>query len=263
MKATHVKKLVVGIIAVGLTALAVALAQQPPPVQDSGTLDKEAASKAFQRPYSPYAGRQFPTQILFGDTHLHTMYSFDAGAFGCRLGPKDAYRFAKGDEVASSTGQRVRLARPLDFLVVSDHSDNMGFFPQLIAGNPTLLDDPHGRKWYNMIQSGKGADAAVEMIIAFSQGTFPKALISPRSPRVRVDCILPGPVLFPPDMPEPERAEAIRSTLVPREGKPSACHQQPGRELADHDAGCVGVGRRSRPMASMLAPATKAGTLRA
>lgn len=146
---------------------------------DVGTLDKDSAEKAFkQRPYSPYAGRNFPTRPLFGDTHLHTSFSFDAGAFGARLVPKDAYRFAKGEEINASSGQRVKLSRPLDFLVVSDHSDNMGFFPQLLAGDPKLLSNPQGRKWYDMIESGKGADAAIEMIIAFSQGTFPKALLS-------------------------------------------------------------------------------------
>ena len=48
---------------------------------------------------------------------------------------------AKGEEVVSSTGQRVKLSRPLDFLVVADHSDNMGFFPRLFAGEPELLAD--------------------------------------------------------------------------------------------------------------------------
>src|SRR5262245_12931164 len=177
MKSGRLVKLALGLFSFSALVLVV-WAQQPPPVQDAGTPNPDAAAKSFRRPYSPYAGRTYPTRPLFGDTHLHTMYSFDAGAFGCRLVPKDAYRFAKGNEVVASLGERVRLARPLDFLVVADHSDNMGFFPQLIAGNPALLDDPQGRKWYNMIQSGKGADAAVEMIIAFSQGTFPKALLS-------------------------------------------------------------------------------------
>ena len=57
----------------------------------------------------------------------------DAGAFGARLGPRDAYKFARGEEVISSTGQPVKLSRPLDFLVVTDHSDNMGFFPDLLG----------------------------------------------------------------------------------------------------------------------------------
>jgi hypothetical protein len=145
---------------------------------DVGTLDKEQAAKGFpsKPPYSPYAGRDFPTRPFFGDTHLHTSFSMDAGAFGARLGPKEAYRFARGEEIMASSGQRVKLSRPLDFLVVADHSDNMGFFPQLFAGAPNLLADPTGRRWYDMIQSGKGADAAIEIIVSFSQGKFPKAL---------------------------------------------------------------------------------------
>jgi hypothetical protein len=146
---------------------------------DVGTLDKGSAEKVFpaRRPYSPWAGRNFPTRPLFGDTHLHTSFSMDAGAFGARLGPADAYRFAKGEEIVASSGQPVKLSRPLDFLVVADHSDNMGFFPDLLAGKPELLSDPTGRKWYDMMQAGKGADAAIQIIGAFSQGTFPKALV--------------------------------------------------------------------------------------
>ena len=166
------------IVAVILSlGLAVSAWAQPEPTTDVGTLDKAAAERAFQKaPYSPYAGRSFPTRPFFGDTHLHTSFSMDAGAFGARLGPRDAYRFAKGEEIVASSGQRVKLSRPLDFLVVSDHSDNMGFFPQLFAGEPRLLADPTGRRWYDMIQAGKGADAAIEIIVAFSQGRFPKAL---------------------------------------------------------------------------------------
>ena len=99
---------------------------------------KAAAEKLFptKRAYSPYAGRNFPSRPFFGDTHLHTSFSFDAGAFGARLGPADAYRFAKGEQVTASSGQPAKLSRPLDFLVVADHSDNMGFFPDLLAGKP-------------------------------------------------------------------------------------------------------------------------------
>src|SRR5207249_6482664 len=87
---------------------------------DIGTLDKESAAKAFpaKPPYSPYAGRNFPTRPYFGDTHTHTSFSMDAGAFGCRLGPRDAYRFGKGQEVVASSGQRAKLSRALDFIVV-------------------------------------------------------------------------------------------------------------------------------------------------
>ena len=130
--------------------------------------------------YSPYAGRNFPTRVYWGDTHLHTGASMDAGAFGARLGPEDAYRFARGEEVTAANGMRVRLARPLDFLVVADHSDNMGFFPKLFAGDPAFLADPTGKRWYDMIQQGGGeaVKVAIEVIDAFSRGTFPPALAS-------------------------------------------------------------------------------------
>jgi hypothetical protein len=171
-KALLHRTVLAGLFAVGLGLPAIG--------QDTGVLDKEKAELAHKRPaaYSPYAGRDFPMRPFFGDTHLHTSFSMDAGAFGARLGPRDAYRFARGEELTSSTGQPVKLSRPLDFLVVSDHSDNMGFFPDLFAGRAEMLADPVGRKWYDMISSGKGAEAAIEIIVAFSQGTFPKDIMS-------------------------------------------------------------------------------------
>jgi hypothetical protein len=145
------------------------------------TDDPESLSGAAREDtYSPYADRNFPDRPLWGDTHLHTAISFDAGAFGNRLLPPDAYRFAKGEEVVSSTGQPVRLSRPLDFLVVADHSDNMGFFPKLQAGAPYVMASEKGRRWHNMIEQGGqvAVNAAAEMIGAFSQNQFPKELTS-------------------------------------------------------------------------------------
>ncbi|TIW90228.1 MAG: DUF3604 domain-containing protein, partial [Mesorhizobium sp.] len=114
---------------------------------DIGALSPEKAAKVFAaKPiYSPYAGRNFPTRPFFGDTHLHTGASFDAGAFGARLTPRDAYRFARGEEITASSGQPAKLSRPLDFLVVTDHSDNMGMFPDLFAGKPDVIADPQAK----------------------------------------------------------------------------------------------------------------------
>jgi hypothetical protein len=126
--------------------------------------------------YSPYAGRTFPTRPLFGDTHLHTGMSFDAGAFGARLTPRDAYRFARGEEITASTGQPAKLSRPLDFLVVADHSDNMGLFTDLFAGKPEILADPQAKTWYEMIKAGEGGKAAIEIIVAFGKGAIPKTM---------------------------------------------------------------------------------------
>lgn len=83
---------------------------------DAGTPDRDTAAQVFKKPpYSPYAGRSFPTRVFWGDTHLHTSISLDAGAVGATLGPEASYRFARGDEVTSASGQSARLARPLDF----------------------------------------------------------------------------------------------------------------------------------------------------
>jgi hypothetical protein len=165
------------LMALGL-ALALAGYSLPALAQDSGEPDKAAIEKSFptKRPYSPYAGGTFPMSVYWGDTHLHTSFSMNAGAFGARLGPKDAYVFAKGNEIAASSGQRVKLSRPLDFLVVADHSDGMGFFPMLLSGSQDILNDPQGKKWYEMIQSGKGADAATDIVITFGKGQMPKAI---------------------------------------------------------------------------------------
>ena len=165
----------------------ITFAQETATTTDVGTLDEATAEKVFpaKPPYSPYAGRNFPTRPFFGDTHLHTSFSLDAGAFGCRLTPRDAYRFGKGEEIMASTGQRVKLSRPLDFIVVSDHSDGFGFFPQLIGGDPGLLATPQGRKWYDEINSGKGAQAAVDIVTSFGKGQLPKGFPLPGTPAYR------------------------------------------------------------------------------
>ncbi len=157
-------------------------------IGDAGTLDKESAARLFpaKRPYSPYAGRNFPTRPLFGDTHLHTALSLDAGMMGCTLGPEDAYRFARGEEVVSSTGQRVKLSRPLDFMVVADHSDYMGFAPDFFAGTPNILAVPKGRRWYDMVQAGKVPEAFSELLQDYSNGTMPEGLrYEPGTPAFR------------------------------------------------------------------------------
>jgi hypothetical protein len=175
----------VAILAVAALALVALPATAQDPIPPAESLE---GGFPAQKHYSPYAGRSFPTNVYWGDTHLHTGMSMDAGAFGARLDPNDAYEFAKGQELTSSTGLRVKLSRPLDFLVVADHSDNMGFFPRLFAGDPDMLADPTGKKWYDMVQAGgqEGVKAAVEIIVAFSQNTFPPALASvPGTPAYR------------------------------------------------------------------------------
>ena len=144
---------------------------------DEGTLDPAAIEELFPKPgYSPYAGTTHPIRPLFGDTHLHTSQSFDAIAFGNSLGPEEAYRFARGEEVLSSTGQRARLSRPLDFLVVSDHAENMGSMGEILAGNPTLMNDPELKRWNQMLAVGGEQAMQVYYEIMASVGGTGKAL---------------------------------------------------------------------------------------
>ncbi|MFY0626361.1 MAG: DUF3604 domain-containing protein [Reichenbachiella sp.] len=112
----------------------------------------------------------YPTEVYFGDTHLHTDLSMDAGAFGNRIGLDEAYRFAKGEEVTSSTGIKAKLSRPLDFLVVADHSDGMGLFQAIKNGDEWVMKYAQGKRWNELINTGQGPVAAIELIKAFSQG---------------------------------------------------------------------------------------------
>ena len=120
--------------------------------------------------FSPYAGRAFPTRPLWGDTHLHTSNSLDARAFGAVLSPTDAYSFARGDEVTTSHGLRVKLSRPLDWLVVADHSDAMGAMNEIIAGNASLMRDATLRDWNDRLNQGGDValGATMEVIETFA-----------------------------------------------------------------------------------------------
>ncbi len=162
--------LLLGVLALALPANA---SEMAPPQNPEEVLSDAYTGKS----YSPYAGRNFSSRPLWGDTHLHTAFSFDAGAFGVRLLPPDAYRFARGEEVVSSTGIPVKLSRPLDWLVVTDHSDNMGFFTDLIEGAPHLLADPTAKDWYDRIKAGKGVEVAYELINLFANQKFPDRLM--------------------------------------------------------------------------------------
>ena len=160
-----------GIIALSIfAAMASSFAAEQTSKSPGLPIDKIDKIHPTKPAYSPYANRSFPSMPLFGDTHLHTSYSMDAGASGTRLDARDAYRFARGEQVTSNTGQEVKLSRPLDFLVVADHSDGFGFFPLLYSGAPSIMADPQGKRWNRMLHEGNGVEAAMEIINAFSHG---------------------------------------------------------------------------------------------
>jgi hypothetical protein len=95
---------------------------------------------------------------------------------GNTLGPEEAYRFALGEEIVASHGERVRLIRPLDFLVVSDHAENLGLAPYIAESNPELLKTEWGREVYELVKAGKSRDAFQKWIgEAVTPGTDPIA----------------------------------------------------------------------------------------
>jgi len=113
-------------------------------------------------PYSPYVGRDFPVNVYWGDTHLHTSLSFDAyGDGNTTKGPGDAYRFAKGEQVEGHDGVPVRISRPLDFLVIADHSEYMGVVQGVALPDKALLTTEDGARWSSM--ASKGEDGLLEV----------------------------------------------------------------------------------------------------
>jgi len=137
-----------------LPALCLFLGFTLPATGSESMQSKEAiASGIGQSHFSPYAGRSYPTRVLWGDTHLHTAVSVDAGTMN-RVGQEDAFRFARGEEITTTHGLRAKLSRPLDFIVVSDHAEMYGLMPQLLSGDPDILATEVGRRWYEELMTG-------------------------------------------------------------------------------------------------------------
>ncbi|UWR07108.1 MULTISPECIES: DUF3604 domain-containing protein [Ruegeria] len=125
--------------------------------------------------FSPYAGRNFPQRPLWGDSHLHTSVSVDAGTM-TRLTQEQAFRFARGEEVTTTHGLRAKLSRPLDWLVVSDHAEMYGLMPQLLAGDAEVLATPQGKAWYEALTAGDSQlafDTAMEIVASLSDDVPP------------------------------------------------------------------------------------------
>jgi Protein of unknown function (DUF3604) len=115
-----------------------------------------------RREYSPYADDHFPNRVFFGDTHLHSSWSTDAGMAGAVLGPEVAYRVSRGEEVTSALGWRIKLIRPLDFIVLADHAENLGLAEFIARSDPLLLSNAVGKRWHDMVKAGDGYDAFIE-----------------------------------------------------------------------------------------------------
>jgi len=142
---THVAVAMLLLVAT-VTFTPVATAQDQIPTKDA------VSHRMAKTEFSPYVGREYPTRVFWGETHLHTAVSVDAGTM-CRVGQEDAYRFARGEEITTTHGLRAKLSRPLDWLVISDHSEMYGLMPQLLKGDPEILATEKGKRWYDMLMT--------------------------------------------------------------------------------------------------------------
>jgi hypothetical protein len=138
--------------------------------------------------YSPYAQRSFPSRVYWGETHLHTGFSLDAGLFGATTTHEDAYRLARGEEIKSSTGLPVKLSRPLDWIVITDHSDMMGIAFDIQKGSPNIMAVPKGKEWAEGFAKGGQAagEAAFDLITHFAQMKVPVELLEQYSPGSKI-----------------------------------------------------------------------------
>lgn len=178
-----IKSIYGSVFATALTAILTI--SQPVAASDAGKPTKDMLSNSYTgKVYSPYAQRGIPERPLWGDSHLHTSLSMDAGLFGNRLSPREAYRFARGEQVLSSTGQAVRLSRPLDWLVIADHSDGMGFFGDIAAGKSELMAYEQSARWMKALEEGGDAavQASLDLITTFSNNKMDPEMLAIYSP---------------------------------------------------------------------------------
>ncbi|WHI49583.1 DUF3604 domain-containing protein [Microbulbifer sp. MLAF003] len=127
--------------------------------------------------------KRIARNVYFGDTHVHTGWSVDAGLDGAILTPDDAYQFALGKEVTSNSGLKAKLDRPYDWFMITDHSDGMGVISEIVAGNPEMMSDPTLKRWHDALASGSEEatnDAKSEVIVLQSQGKLPKQVMDPK-----------------------------------------------------------------------------------
>ena len=153
-----------------------------------------SAHDGYTKPYSPWADRDYPQQVYWGDTHLHTAASLDANLFGVHnLTAAEAYQFARGETITTSTGLRARMSQPLDFLVVADHAEYLGVMPPVRAGDPALMQNDTARRWREVLTSGDPVGFGrmmLEIGASYATGTplvtLPAALASPWEANTRM-----------------------------------------------------------------------------
>ena len=167
-------------IAAAVTAALLLSACSDSKPKDPGPADGQADAAAT---VAEVRHTDVPREAYFGDTHVHTGWSADAGMDGAVTGPEDAYRLAIGEEVKSNTGQKTKLHRPYDWFMVTDHSDGMGTINEIVAGNAEMMAEKQLAGWRDALASGDEARAGAaksELIVMQSTGKLPAVMMDPK-----------------------------------------------------------------------------------
>ena len=132
-----------------------------------------SGAQAEDNKYYANAPNENATDVYFGDAHVHTSMSMDAAAWGASQSPEGAYRYARGEEVTSFKGWKTQLTRPLDWLVIADHSDGYDFYNMVKKGDPLIVKEELGQRWHDLLNKGGEAERRIvadEIIKGFGGG---------------------------------------------------------------------------------------------
>ena len=143
-------------------------ASPPPATEDSAV---EAAVETAAAPAAEIE-RDPLKNVYFGDTHIHTILSFDAYLMGTRRTPDDAYDFAKGAAIEHASGFMMQMKKPLDFLAVSDHAFYLGMMRELARTEGPYADHRLGETVRGST-TVQGSGAAFQAVIAHLQNLSP------------------------------------------------------------------------------------------
>jgi len=112
-------------------------------IEDHSTPDKDVSNERTED-YNQYRN------VYFGDTHIHTTFSFDAYLLGNMNTPDEAYRYAKGEGMKNSFGIDMKIREPLDFYAVTDHGFWMGVVDEWADTTTELSKHPLAKPYHNI-----------------------------------------------------------------------------------------------------------------
>jgi len=124
------------------------------------------SATAVQAQATKPAAKPWEREVLFGEEHMHTRASFDAFTVDVTTTWEDAYRFAKGEEVAlSTTGEKMKRRTPYDFVAITDHAEYYGVLVDLIDPKSPLSKSDFAKQLAKIRTDPAAAKAAVTKLI--------------------------------------------------------------------------------------------------